>query len=78
MATTELKSTVQNYIENADTRLLKMIKALVESYREEGDEFILNDDHYSEIDKRREAHSKGNSQSYSWEQVKKRARNSLT
>lgn len=37
MATLDLKQSVQNYIDTADNRLLKMIKALVESYHEEED-----------------------------------------
>lgn len=35
MASLDLKQSVQNYIDTADNRLLKMIKALVESYQEE-------------------------------------------
>jgi hypothetical protein len=35
MASLDLKQSVQNYIDTADNRLLKMIKALVESYHEE-------------------------------------------
>lgn len=35
MVSSDLKQSVQNYIDTADNRLLKMIKALVESYHEE-------------------------------------------
>lgn len=35
MGTLDLKQSVQNYIDKADHRLLKMIKALVESYHED-------------------------------------------
>jgi|TARA_R100000935_G_C2841653_1_gene171433 tRNA(Leu) C34 or U34 (ribose-2'-O)-methylase TrmL len=35
LASSDLKRSVQNYIDTADNRLLKMIKALVESYHEE-------------------------------------------
>lgn len=37
MATLDLRQSVQNYIDTADNRLLKMIKALVETYHEEED-----------------------------------------
>ncbi len=37
MATLDLKQSVQHYIDTADNRLLKMIKALVESYHEDDD-----------------------------------------
>lgn len=39
MVSSDLKQSVQNYIDTADNRLLKMIKALVESYHEE-DEIV--------------------------------------
>lgn len=35
MATLDLKQSVQNYIDTADNKLLKMIKALVESYHDD-------------------------------------------
>jgi hypothetical protein len=34
MATLDLRQSVQNYIDTADDRLLKMIKALVETYHD--------------------------------------------
>lgn len=37
MATLDLKKSVLTYIDNADDRLLKLIKALVETYQEEED-----------------------------------------
>lgn len=37
MATLDLRQSVQNHIDTADNKLLKMIKALVESYHEEDD-----------------------------------------
>lgn len=39
MATLDLKQSVQNYIDTADNRLLKMIKALAENYH--GDDDIV-------------------------------------
>jgi len=37
MATLDLRQRVQDYIETADERLLKMIKALVETYQDNTD-----------------------------------------
>jgi hypothetical protein len=34
MATVDLKKSIHDYIDNADERLLKLIKALVETYQE--------------------------------------------
>ncbi len=37
MATLDLRQSVQNYIDTADDRLLKMIKALVETYHDDAE-----------------------------------------
>lgn len=76
MATLDLRNTVKEYINTADIRLLKMIKALAESYQsDEQETFTLSEEQYKMIDKRREAHLKGESTSFTWEQVKQNARN---
>lgn len=75
MATIDLRNTVRDYINTADIRLLKMIKALAESYQNDEQELTLSEEQYEMIDKRREAHLKGESKSFTWEQVKQNARN---
>lgn len=76
MATLDLRNTVKEYINTADIRLLKMIKALAESYQsDEQETFMLSEEQYKMIDKRRKAHLKGESKSFTWEQVKQNARN---
>ncbi|MBA4745352.1 MAG: addiction module protein [Muricauda sp.] len=75
MATMDLRDTVKGYVETADIRLLKMIKALAESYQKDEQELALTEEQYQIIDKRREAHLKGESKSLTWEQVKQNARN---
>ena len=75
MATIDLKNTVREYINTADVRLLKMMKALAESYQNDEEELTLSEEQYQLIDKRREAHLKGESKSFTWEQVKQNARN---
>jgi putative addiction module component (TIGR02574 family) len=75
MATLDLRDTVKEYINKADVRLLKMIKALAESYQNDEQELSLSEEQYKMIDKRREAHLKGESKSYTWEEVKQNARN---
>ncbi|MHA6281252.1 addiction module protein [Salinimicrobium sp. CAU 1759] len=74
MNSTELKNKVQEYVDTADVKLLRMIKALVETYQSEEQEFSLSEEQYQMIDKRREAHSNGFSKSLSWEEVKEKAR----
>lgn len=75
MAIIDLRNTVKEYINTADLRLLKMIKALAESYQKDEQEITLSEEQYQMIDKRREAHLKGESKSFTWEQVKQNARN---
>lgn len=74
MTTIDLRNTVKEYINTADLRLLKMMKALAESYQNDEQEIILSEEQYQLIDKRREAHLKGESKSFTWEQVKQNAR----
>ncbi|WP_322930123.1 addiction module protein [Arenibacter sp. GZD-96] len=52
-----------------------MMKALAESYQNDEQELTLSEEQYQMIDKRREAHLKGESKSFTWEQVKQNARN---
>ncbi len=75
MSTLDLRNTVKEYINTADTRLLKMIKALAESYQSEEQDLTLSEEQYKMIDKRREAHLKGESKSFTWDEVKQNARN---
>lgn len=75
MATIDLRNTVKEYINTADIRLLKMMKALAETYQNDEQELTLSEEQYQMIDKRREAHLKGESKSFTWEQVKQNARN---
>lgn len=75
MTSTDLRNTVNEYINIADVRLLKMIKALVESYEQDEQEVTLSKEQYQMMDKRREAHLKGESKSFTWDQVKENARN---
>ncbi len=75
MATIDLRNTVKDYVNTADIRLLKMMKALAETYQNDEQELTLSEEQYQMIDKRREAHLKGESKSFTWEQVKQNARN---
>lgn len=77
MATIDLRDTVKEYINTADLRLLKLMKALAESYQKDEQEVRLTEEQYQIIDKRREAHLKGESKSFTWEQVKQNARNAV-
>lgn len=64
MATVDLRNTVKEYIKTADVRLLKMMKALAESYQSDEQELTLSEEQYQMIDERREAHLNGESKSF--------------
>lgn len=77
MATIDLKKSVLEYVNTADVRLLKMIKALAESYENDKQETSLSNEHYKILEQRREAHLQGKSKSLTWEQVKQNARKAI-
>jgi phosphoribosylanthranilate isomerase len=77
MTTIDLRNTVKAYINTADIRLLKMMKALAESYQADEQELALSEEQYQMIDKRRESHLKGESKSFTWDEVKQNARNAV-
>ncbi|MDW5290856.1 addiction module protein [Formosa sp. PL04] len=75
MATIDLRNTVKEYVNSADVRLLKLMKALAESYQKDEEELSLSENQYQIIDDRRKSHLKGESKSFTWEEVKDNARN---
>ncbi len=71
-----LKKTVLNYIDDADDRLLRMIKALIESYQEDNSgNPDVTEAQFSEIDRRRETYLEDPEDSYTWDEVKESIRN---
>ena len=73
MATLDLKQSVLAYIENADEKLLRLMKALAENYRnDEQPHFSLSEEDYKMLDTRRRLHLAGKSKSFTWEQVKQK------
>lgn len=76
MKISELKNRVLNRIKSADDQLLKLMKALTESSENQDNVTSpLSENHYKILDERRSRHLTGESESLSWEQVKKNARN---
>ena len=73
MATLDLRNTVKSYVASADERLLKMMKALAESYQSE-EEPTLSEEDYAILDRRRESYLKGEGKSYNKEEIKQNAR----
>ena len=73
--TMDLKNKVLKYIDSADDRLLRMIQAMAESYQqEEPDEPTVPEWFYEKLNQEREMHLRGETESYTWEEVKTRLR----
>lgn len=71
METAQLKQELQDYINNGDERLLKMLHALAREYNNEGDgEYELTAEELSVLEEESEAYWKGESKAYDWETVK--------
>ena len=70
MSTRLIREELHEYINKADTRLLNLIYAMVQADLPE-DSFITPEERI-ELDKRIARHEKGESESYSWEEVKSR------
>lgn len=74
MATVELKKSVLEYVNSADDRLLKMIKALVESYRDTEDHPELSEAHKRILDQRLADHKANPNHGREWSEVKSELR----
>lgn len=71
--TVDLRSRVQDYIDMADDRLLRLIEALTVSYQEEDEEeFELTDVQKRELDRRLQRYKEGNMKFYTWEEVEEK------
>jgi len=73
MATVDLKKSVLTYIDHADERLLKMIKALVESYQED-QTYELTDAQKTLLDERIASHKANPDSGTSWDELKSELR----
>ena len=76
MTSSDLRNRVKEYVDTADVRLLKMIEALAETYQNEAHEPSLSEEQYEILDGRREKHNSGRSKSFSWQEVRQKARKS--
>ena len=70
MATLDLKKSVLTYIDNADDRLLKLIKALVETYQEEENNYEISEEHQRVLDQRLADHKANPDAGKDWKVLK--------
>jgi putative addiction module component (TIGR02574 family) len=74
MTKEELKTELQQLIDQLDDE--KMLEAVYTILSSQSPIKELTDEQKAELDKRLEQHEAGESESYSWEEVKKRVRSS--
>lgn len=76
MSTTEIRKELRQYINKADSHFIQLVYAMMKA--DEGDEdFILSPLQKKELDTRIKRHKSGESKSYSWKEVKQRAKSQL-
>jgi hypothetical protein len=73
MNTTEIRTKLHEQIEHSDDRLLKMVYALMNEYKNEDDIEDIGKARKKLIHAERENYLAGVGKSYSWEEVKKMA-----
>lgn len=71
MTRVQIKNKVQDYLDHADERILKMVYALLKEYQKTPDsESLMTDAQKVEIDRRWKLHKSGKSKSYTIEEMR--------
>ncbi|MFC0428554.1 addiction module protein [Chryseobacterium scophthalmum] len=73
-STLEIRKRIHEFIDIADERILRIINGIIDAEEEVISESnpTVPEWFYDELDKRREKHLKGETKSFSWEEVKER------
>lgn len=71
----DIRKQIHSFIDSADERILRIIKAIIET--EEETQSSVPDWFYNELEERRENHLSGKSKSFSWEKAQERARKAV-
>ncbi len=74
MTTVDLRKSVLTYIDNADDRLLKLIKALVETYQEEESDHEISEEQRKILDQRLSNHKANPEAGKDWSALKPKLR----
>jgi len=73
MTSTALRKKVHQYVDDVDDNLLEVVYNLFKLYNEE-DESLMTKEQKSELDKRAQLYREGKLKTYSWKEVKARAK----
>lgn len=71
METSGIKKKVQDYVDNADEKLLKLMYAIAREYTEtEEEEYFFSEENINQYEERRNRRLNGDSKTFTWEEVK--------
>lgn len=75
-STVDIRKRIHEFIDIADERILRIFKGIIDAEEEENN-YSVPDSHYDVINERREKYIKGESKSYTWEEVQEKAKSAL-
>ena len=71
-STLELRKRIHDFIDIADERILRIINGIINVEEQEDNYPAIPDWYYEKLEIEREKHLKGETPSYTWEEVKQR------
>lgn len=71
-STLEIRKRIHDFIDIADERILRIINGIIDVEEQEDNYPAVPDWYYEKLEIEREKHLKGETESYSWEEVKQR------
>lgn len=76
-STLEIRKRIHEFIDIADERILRIINGIIDAEEQEDNYPTIPDWHYEKLNERREKYITGESKSYTWEEVKEKAKSAL-
>ena len=71
-STVEIRKRIHDFIDIADERILRIINGIIDVEEQEDNYPAVPDWYYEKLEIEREKHLKGETPSYTWEEVKQR------
>lgn len=76
-STLEIRKRIHEFIDIADERILRIINGIIDAEEQEDNYPTVPDWHYDKLNERREKYITGESKSYTWKEVKEKAKSAL-
>jgi Putative addiction module component len=76
-STLEIRKRIHQFIDIADERILRIFNGIIDAEEQENNYPSVPDWHYDEVNERREKYISGESKSYTWEEIKEKAKSAL-